>query len=553
MRATLSPALYPSRIRWMTRWDERNKHFAKRKVHKIGDPIPADAEKQAKQKSSHGASLNWLNAQESDTLSVGTHNKDRLVGRDRARWALLPDLSRPQPGPVFVHIKLVGVLSFISVTALGVLFWQSRQADAVVAALPPISDQVPNERALDPGDYEVMDRRLPVPDVQPLVQTLEVGRGDTLMAMLTSLGIERRQAYLAIESLKEHYDPRRLRPGQEVDVVFQPVSPLRLDQNMFEGVVIATDVDRKVAVTRDGTDGFKVSEQVMELTPVSALRTGRIESSLYEAAVDAGVPIPVLWAMVRNLSYDIDFQRDVQPGDSFEIFWHRMKSPEGVTVREGEVYYAALNVAGDRYVMYRFDEGEYGPEYFNEKGGSVRKALLKTPIDGARISSGYGKRRHPILGYNRMHRGVDFAARPGTPIYAAGNGVVEVAGWNGGYGRYIRLRHSESFGTAYAHMKSIARGVNKGARVKQGQVIGYVGSSGRSTGPHLHYEILKGGRQVNPLKVKFPSGRTLKGDAMSAFEENMAKIDTEVATLRASLALAKTPQEQGSALDAEKN
>jgi len=441
-----------------------------------------------------------------------------------------------------VRIKHFAILAALGVSAAAGLSVTLNQADALVSAPIALAGDVAQERSLDPTAYATLDKRGFAPAPEPVVQSLVVGRGDTLMAMLTGVGVDRREAHEAIESLRAAWDPRQLRPGQEINVVFTPVSPLSRDDTRFHGISIATDVDRRVAVARTGLEAaFAVEEQVTELTPVTAYREGVIRTSLYEAAVDAGVPVPVLWAVVRNLSYDIDFQREVRKGDRFEILWHRMTDASGAVLREGEVYHAALTVSGQRFAMYRFDEGDYGPEYFDEKGGSVRKALLKTPIDGARISSGYGYRKHPILGYNKMHRGLDFAAPRGTPIYAAGNGVVERAGRFGSYGIYVRLRHAEGFSTAYAHMKGVARGVRAGARVKQGQVIGYVGSTGRSTGPHLHYEILRAGKQVNPLKVKFPSGRTLKGDALARFERVRNDLDLEVAGLRSETSIAKAP------------
>jgi murein DD-endopeptidase MepM/ murein hydrolase activator NlpD len=207
-------------------------------------------------------------------------------------------------------------------------------------------------------------------------------------------------------------------------------------------------------------------------------------------------------------------------------------------VHSGRIVFIALTLSGTRHALYRHATGDGRNGYFDEKGQSARKALLRTPVDGARLSSSFGRRRHPVLGYTRMHRGLDFRAPPGTPIYAAGKGIVEYVGRNGAYGRYVRIRHNSSSSTAYAHMRRFARGLGKGKRVEQGQIIGYVGSSGRSTGPHLHYEILRGGRQVNPLTVTMPAGPRLKGWEMSRFRYAMSKITRQFADLAVDLAVA---------------
>ncbi|MCG8511192.1 MAG: M23 family metallopeptidase, partial [Rhodospirillales bacterium] len=229
--------------------------------------------------------------------------------------------------------------------------------------------------------------------------------------------------------------------------------------------------------------------------------------------------------------WDVDFQRDIWPGDSFEVMWQRVYDDSGNLVHNGEILYANLNLTGTSHPIYRFEVEDGHFDYFNEEGQSARKALMRTPIDGARLSSRYGKRKHPILGFTKMHRGVDFAAPKGTPIYAAGDGRVEASGWNGTYGKYVRIRHNSEYSTAYAHMSRIARSAGKGKRVRQGQVIGYVGNTGRSTGAHLHYEILRGGRQTNPLKVRMPSGRKLKGEMLAKFQKVRAGLDTVFANL----------------------
>jgi len=258
---------------------------------------------------------------------------------------------------------------------------------------------------------------------------------------------------------------------------------------------------------------------------------GVIKSSLFEAGAAAGIPPAVLVELIRAYSYDVDFQREIRQGDSFEVLYEQVKDDNGEVVHPGKIVYAEL-VLGDKATrIFRFTPKSGFTDFFHETGQSVRRALLRTPIDGARISSRFGKRRHPVLGYTKMHKGLDFAAARGTPIYAAGNATVEMAGRNGSFGNYIRLRHTGVYKTAYAHLKSIARGVRVGARVKQGQVIGYVGTTGRSTGPHLHYEVHVNGRQVNPLSVKLPAGEKLKGKELENFRLARSKVERTYARL----------------------
>jgi murein DD-endopeptidase MepM/ murein hydrolase activator NlpD len=258
------------------------------------------------------------------------------------------------------------------------------------------------------------------------------------------------------------------------------------------------------------------------------------------AARDAGMPIDVVVELIRLFSFDVDFQREIQAGDSFEVLYDSYYDRAGSLAKTGPLRYGAMMLSGKRLEFYHFVTADGTDDHFDPKGRSVRKTLLRTPVDGARISSGYGKRKHPIQGYNKMHRGVDFAAPRGTPIYAAGHGVVERIGRNGGYGKYVRIRHNSTYKTAYAHLKSYAKGMKRGVRVKQGQVIGYVGSTGNSTGPHLHYEVFYDSKQVNPLKVKLPSGKKLAGADLEAFQTARAEADSLLADALGGSLLAET-------------
>ena len=276
-------------------------------------------------------------------------------------------------------------------------------------------------------------------------------------------------------------------------------------------------LDRIVSVSRNAQSGFdaRVTEVKLERRRVAA--AGVIKTSLFEAGTQAGVPQSVLSAMMRALAYNVDFQRDLQPGDRFEVLYERDYTPDGMVAHDGDVVYANLVLGNVAHPLYRYAMPDGTVDYFNHDGESIRKALLRTPVDGARITSGFGMRVHPLLGYTKMHKGVDFGAPIGTPIFAAGDGTIEELGIKNGYGNYIRIRHSNRIATAYGHLSRFAAHEGQGTQVEQGQIIGYVGMSGRATGPHLHFEVLENDQQVNPLTVDMPTGRALKPAQLLVF------------------------------------
>src|SRR5690606_35971927 len=253
-------------------------------------------------------------------------------------------------------------------------------------------------------------------------------------------------------------------------------------------------------------------------------------------ATRAGGPASVVQDMIRIYSFSVDFQRDLQEGDKFEVLYTAKVDDNGKVYSAGDMTYARLTLSGKEYPIYRYEDATGHVDYYRPDGTSNRRGLIKTPINGARMSSGFGMRRHPVLGYSKMHKGVDFAAPTGTPIYAAGDAVVLKAGWFSSYGNYIRLSHSGALGTAYGHLSRIAKGIRPGVRVKQGQVIGYVGTTGRSTGPHLHYEVLISGKQVNPNSVKVPTAAQLAGKELHKFKAQLSARET---TFKQALAAAK--------------
>jgi len=380
----------------------------------------------------------------------------------------------------------------------------------------------------------VKDAHAFAPTPPPENRVVTVARGDTLMKLLVDNGVARATAHTAVQRLTDVYDVRRLQIGQDIVLTFQD----QAGGTAFLGLALQPSKEREIEVRADAGAGFVAEEILRPLERRDDFASAQIQSSLYEAALDAGMPIDVLVDLVRVFSFDVDFQRDIQVGDRVEVMFDTYEDELGNRVRNGDIQYASMTLSGKTLSFYRYTPSSGITDYFDPKGRSVRKTLMRTPVDGARLSSGYGMRKHPILGYSKMHKGVDFAARSGTPIMAAGDGVIDKAGRLGSYGNYVRIRHNSTIMTAYAHMKGYAKGIRKGARVKQGDIIGYVGTTGRSTGPHLHYEVLVNGRQKNPMSVKLPAGERLKGKELQRFQGILPAIDQRVALLRSDTAVA---------------
>ncbi len=350
-----------------------------------------------------------------------------------------------------------------------------------------------------------------------------VGKGDTLARILTRAALAPTEVHDIAQSLGDVYDLRRIRPGQRIEMTLRPSDD---ESPTLRRLILKVDPRTDILVTaRADGDGFTAQTLEKELARELTRRGGTIHDSLYLAATRVGVPASAISDLIRIYSWDLDFQRDIRDGDRFELVYEQLIDEDGRVVGTGAIRAAAMTLSGDRRMLYRHQLKDGRIDYFDAEGRGARKALMRTPINGARLSSGFGKRRHPILGYSKMHKGVDFAAPTGTPILAAGDGVVERRGRNGSYGKYIRLRHNATYSTAYAHMSRYAKSIYVGKRVRQGDVIGYVGSTGRSTGPHLHYEILKGGRQVNPMRVRMPSGEKLAGTELARFESTREATD----------------------------
>ena len=373
------------------------------------------------------------------------------------------------------------------------------------------------------------------------VETISIQQGDTLADVLTGAGLDNTTTFNVIQALYQVFNPRYLRAGQKLELAYDALGvngePLALSEINME-----ISPGHLVSVSRKADGSFAAREIMAETHSEFARATGTISSSLYEAAVAEGVPLDVLTIMVRLFSYDVDFQRDIRSGDSFALMYEQEVTDDGRPVRTRAMHIAEMTLRGKllKFYAYLHDDGDFG--YYNKKGEGVRKALMRTPVNGARLTSSFGSRRHPILGYTRMHKGIDFGAATGTPIMAAGDGVVEKRGRWGSYGNYIRIRHGSNYYTAYGHLSRYARDINIGTRVQQGKIIGYVGATGGATGPHLHYEVLRNNAQVNPMTVKFPASKKLNGAQLAKFQEARAQVDRKFTALDApgDVAMAKT-------------
>ena len=282
---------------------------------------------------------------------------------------------------------------------------------------------------------------------------------------------------------------------------------------------------------RKSQDKFLVKENILQLYKKEVVVKNVIKNNLYSSAVNSGIEPNIIVEFARIFGFEVDFQRDIRKGDWFEILYEKFEDDNNKVRDTGKIIYASMYVNGEEINLYNF-KFKNDEDYFDIKGKSITKSLMKTPINGARLSSSFGMRKHPILGYNKMHRGTDFAAPSGTPIMASGSGTVTRARWCGGGGNCVKIKHNSTYETIYAHMKAFAKGIKEGKKVKQGQIIGYVGSTGLSTGPHLHYEVLINGKKVNSQKLKLPSGKILKGEQRKQFELDRIKIDLKLNNLR---------------------
>ena len=349
-------------------------------------------------------------------------------------------------------------------------------------------------------------------------KTISIKKGQSLNSILSEAGASQKEIFNISKILRQYISLKKINTNQIFEVL--------TNKDNGEIIRLTVNLDNINSLHIFKKDNKFIANKIEKvLYKKTVLGEGLIKSSLFQAAQKENIDAEVVVDFARIFGFEIDFQRDIRKNDIFQIVYDKYVDDDGELQKNGEIIYAYMKNRGREIALYRFVDQKGIPGYYQTNGKSIEKALMKTPINGARLSSTYGMRKHPILGYNKMHRGTDFAAPKGTPIMASGSGIIEMAKWNGAYGKYIRIRHNSKYKTAYAHLNGYARGIKRGAKVRQGQIIGYVGSTGRSTGPHLHYEVLVNGKRRNSQRLKLPSGRTLRGEDREKFEISRIKID----------------------------
>jgi len=488
----------------------------------------------------------------------------RALGSPDGRWALV---STTMTASVAVAVTWLSLAATPSSTARA---YEPRREQAAVPydlfrrlaglrAIPAIAGEDSNQlyRAaglISPDITGPLDRMLADERAaaKPETETrmLKVGSGDTIISMLQDAGVSSDDATAVVDAMKPIYSPKKIRSGQTFQATFGAAAPVAAkdppaaqksqpDQNddsdspehRLLSLSFAPSIDHQITVNLTAPDGYFAKDVERKLEARYQHAGAAIDSSLYLAAMQAGIPPSVVVEIIRMFSYEVDFQRDVHQGDEFEVFFNRYFTPEGQPAKVGDILAAAMTLSGKKHLLYRFEMPDGSVEYFDANGQSAKAMLMKTPVDGARISSGFGARLHPILGYTRMHKGIDFAVPTGTPVMAAGSGTVSFAGVAGEYGNFVVINHGNGYSTAYGHLSRFAGGVRTGAHVSQGEVVAYSGMTGLATGPHLHYEIRVNNAPVNPATVKVASGRRLGGDELKTFFAERGRIETLEASL----------------------
>ena len=367
--------------------------------------------------------------------------------------------------------------------------------------------------------------KAPVPQDIPeeyYVDDITISEGDTLSKILTPYKVPAQDIHKIAEVTKPKLDIANLRVGQTLQVKYR-------ETEYAEKIAVSLQADidnrNKIEIYKDN-DGYKVNDIIVNYIRDIIKVDGKIQGNIMNAALKAGVPLKNLLELINTYSYQIDFQREIREGDKFTILFEKFSSEDNKSVYFGKTLFSSLDLRGNKYNMYRFKLADGTEDFFDENYSSVKRSLIKTPVMAARITSKFGLRKHPISGFTKMHQGVDFAAPAGTPIYAAGSGTVAEIGRKGSYGKYIKIRHGNDIHTAYGHARSFAKGLIRGAKVKQGQVIAYVGTTGHATGPHLHYEVIVKGKKINPLNLKLTPVIKLSGEDKINFAKYKETIDT---------------------------
>ena len=414
--------------------------------------------------------------------------------------------------------QIILLLSFISL--IGISYFLSISFGENLAREKKVSKKIITDE--DPVNIE---EKLEIDFT--LVQKYYLQEGETFTGALKQADLQDDEINDVVNIISKKIDLRKLNVGTLIETYTKSVN----DKKIINEIIIYPDIEKKIYVKKVNNK-FVAGEDKKKLFSKLKLYEVEIHNSIYESLKKIDTPDEIIMEFVQLYSFDIDFQRDIRKGNKIKIFFEIYTDSQNNYIKSGNINFSEIILNDESYELYRFQsEGDEFVEYFNSDGKSATKALMKTPINGARLSSGFGMRKHPILGYNKKHQGVDFAAPTGTPIMAAGTGHIEFVGNNGGAGKYIRIKHLNGYKTSYSHLSKYASGIQKNIKVRQGQVIGYVGNTGLSTGPHLHYEVIFNGKRINPMKMKLPSGKQLKDKNLEIFLAEKERINAEVSEL----------------------
>lgn len=422
-----------------------------------------------------------------------------------------------QSEPNFLTVYILGALLFIALALSGYKIWlryqeiESPASQTITQSITTHSNQSLNL------EKELLDNNSMHPE-------FIINEGDTLGSLLEEAGINKTESTALIDAFSKKFNPRKLNIGTVIELNFEKDS---LNKQILNNMLVSITNNKKIEISRSINGEFKAVEVLTPLLKQVDRKVGTIKNSFISTALELSIPANAIMGMIRAFSYDVDFQRDIKRGDKLEVIMDKFYTKDGKLSHAGDILYSSLTLKDRKISIYQFVHADGQVGYYNEKGESIKKEFLRTPINAARISSKFGMRQHPVHGYSKMHRGIDFAAPVGTPILAAGGGTVEtVNNHYGGYGKYIRIKHNSTYSTVYAHASRFASGIRPGKKVVQGQVIAYVGTTGVSTGPHLHYEVVEHGKQINPLKFKFASNsEKLTGKSLEQFKQNKKKLE----------------------------
>lgn len=397
------------------------------------------------------------------------------------------------------------------------------------------------EQISDSQETQIIENTETQTDAQEIVQQAKgmrinhdivtIAKGDSFIGILTSLGLDYSKATDIYSAYKKVYDARNIKVGQQIDIT-TTIDSVYNELVSVDKIIIEPISGTKYILEKQSDNTYVSRVEQDDLTTEIKVINGIINGNVSSAMKNAGVPVNVVGNFINIFSFSVDFRRDIKAGDEFEVRYEQEVSPSGNIVKYGDIIYASLKLGKDKIELYRFEDKKGNVDYYDEKGLALKKTLDKKPLafKKARISSRYGRRLHPIFKDYRNHHGIDYAAPMGTKVYASGDGTVTQAKWVGGYGYFVKIRHNSEYTTGYAHLKSFAKGIRPGVRVKQGQVIAYVGNTGRSTGPHLHFEVVRNGKKVDPLKIRAATGENLSGAKLAEFKKEVAKIKQMSAT-----------------------